>query len=715
MKSVCDGNGWVQRIAAFALIMQLFGWTDAEEAQAQRFQIKWLNVGDYQSYYSEGGVEPRRNPRQGLQWPAIMPEAHHFVRKGMWIAVTDWEDPQGEQWEHKIAHVGPRVQGEDEVFPVEFKLVSRFEAPEVTVDGFQSFDKAVFIDEIDPTLKADRMIYTLLNTLQGITVERRVYAFGQEFHDDYHVWEYVLTNSGNVDEDEEIELPDQTLTGLYAGFLNKYTVNTGAHPVIGNGVLWGKNLITDVVGDGMENYDVDFRAMYSWHGRIPEFTKYNNIGAPAWSDDSSSLVEGDSVGRLTAANFIGRVFLHEDQSATDKSDHPDQPSTMITYDSGRMTNNDAWNEAQMAEEYDQRLAVGIEYPHHADQIVAPAGGLTWRERFARQEQNASKGINAGIMPMHAYGPYTLAPGESIRIVFAEGINGLSTEASIEVGKAYKQSGGDDALLIEFDANGDGVIGAAEVMTKNEWVMTSRDSIFQTFRRARANLEAGFEIPQPPLPPRALRVTSGTDQILLEWDTFADAQQAGWEIYRGRHQYQGAVEDDFQYELIAELGPNSTSYEDEEVQRGISYYYYVQAFGEENNDPTGQTPTGVRLRSSRYYAQTYDPAVLKRAPGQALENARVVPNPYNLAAAKELRWPDQQDKLAFLEIPGKCTIKIYTERGDLVETVEHTDGSGDAYWDLTTSSNQVVVSGLYIAVISDHETGDQIAKKFFVIR
>ena len=248
------------------------------------------------------------------------------------------------------------------------------------------------------------------------------------------------------------------------------------------------------------------------------------------------------------------------------------------------------------------------------------------------------------------------------------------------------------------------------------MLTGRDSIFQMLYRATANFESGYEIPKPPRPPRRFEVTSGTDRITLAWETFdGESPPGGFEIYRTRNRYQGAVEDGFQYERIAELGPGERSYDDTDVQRGISYFYYIQSVGDVNQDPTGLTPTDVRLRSSRYYTQTYNPTFLRRSPGEGLAAARIVPNPYNLASDKNVRWPDQQDKIGFLEIPGDCTIKIYTETGELITTIEHNDGSGDEYWNLTTRSNQLIVSGIYFAVIRDNTTGEQVFRNFAVIR
>ena len=138
-------------------------------------------------------------------------------------------------------------------------------------------------------------------------------------------------------------------------------------------------------------------------------------------------------------------------------------------------------------------------------------------------------------------------------------------------------------------------------------------------------------------------------------------------------------------------------------------------GEVNTDPTGLTPTGVALKSGRYYTQTYLPANLKRKAGTSMKDIHIVPNPFHLGSEQEIRWPDKQDKLGFLDIPGYCTISIYTQLGELVTKIEHTDGSGDEFWDHTTSSRQVIASGVYIAVIEDTDTGETAIEKFVIVR
>jgi hypothetical protein len=88
-----------------------------------------------------------------------------------------------------------------------------------------------------------------------------------------------------------------------------------------------------------------------------------------------------------------------------------------------------------------------------------------------------------------------------------------------------------------------------------------------------------------------------------------------------------------------------------------------------------------------------------------------------APRRELRWPDQDDRLGFLNVPGQATIQIYSELGELIDTIHHNDGSGDVYWNHTTSAGQLVVSGVYIAVITEEprRQGERAMRKFIIIR
>jgi hypothetical protein len=96
--------------------------------------------------------------------------------------------------------------------------------------------------------------------------------------------------------------------------------------------------------------------------------------------------------------------------------------------------------------------------------------------------------------------------------------------------------------------------------------------------------------------------------------------------------------------------------------------------------------------------------------------RIAPNPYIISSNENtLRFPGEPDKIAFFNISGNCVIRIYTELGELIKEIVHNDGTGDAYWNSITSSNQVVVSGIYIVVFENKDTGEKTIKKLVVVR
>ena len=102
------------------------------------------------------------------------------------------------------------------------------------------------------------------------------------------------------------------------------------------------------------------------------------------------------------------------------------------------------------------------------------------------------------------------------------------------------------------------------------------------------------------------------------------------------------------------------------------------------------------------------------------NVKVVPNPYIIAN----EWQTQfvQRRLKFINLPNRCTIRIFNLNGELVRTLLHTDTSedgvtnnlgGDEWWDVLSENRQLVASGVYIFHVSS-DVGEQVGK-FVVIR
>ena len=101
------------------------------------------------------------------------------------------------------------------------------------------------------------------------------------------------------------------------------------------------------------------------------------------------------------------------------------------------------------------------------------------------------------------------------------------------------------------------------------------------------------------------------------------------------------------------------------------------------------------------------------------SAWVVPNPFRAHAPWD-RPPVPGDTFArhldFMGLPrSKCTIRIYTLAGDLVQTLEHdgTQGDGQARWDLISRNGQDIASGIYLFTVDSggsHQVG-----RFVVMR
>ena len=719
----------VRTLITVGCVLLFMGVTGAQEGYAQ-FDQKPMAIGDlHMVYTATGGQQEYYN--QGPNHMELDPEFQDGLLRAdaLWIGAKDVEGKDGTQYDRRVVHVGPRTTGFGEYFPVEFTKTVRYEPPTVTVDGNETLKEGRDFDEVDSNLPSDQMIEIKSHTLLGVTLTKRIYAWTQGAHDSYHVQEYVLENTGHASAEEEGALEGQTAEDVYLHFQKRYTHQSRSSIP---GQEWGANVVNDIVGDGQENYDVDFAAQYTWNGNSPG-AGMDPLGGPAWNDSPWFLEDGDDQGELTTTQFVGTVKLY----APESPDKPRQPSMTghIDADHPITSGNSAFNE-QMNREYrfmstaeratdDYELGDGSHhYPHHAD-IADQDGDFT----TVMGEGDPKLGKAGGYTSAFSYGPYDLEPGESVRIVIAEGVASLSKDARVEIGQAFKATanGGDEGATdafdpIEYDANGNGTIEPDEEMGKNEWVMTGRDSLFQTFERAIANFDASsgadgalesYAIPQPPAPPSEFSVESGVDEVSLSWARGSDPP-GGFEIYRARGRVVGQYEDNYQYERIATVDGSTREYSDTEVTRGAQYFYYIQAVGNENTNSTGMTPTGKPLKSNRYQTQTWDPASLKRGPGESVADFQIVPNPYNVSADQDVRW-DQQDRLGFLDIPGNCIIRIYTEMGELVETIRHEDGSGDEFWDHTTADRQLVASGLYIAVVEDLDTGQVEKKKFVIVR
>lgn len=81
---------------------------------------------------------------------------------------------------------------------------------------------------------------------------------------------------------------------------------------------------------------------------------------------------------------------------------------------------------------------------------------------------------------------------------------------------------------------------------------------------------------PPAAPRGVRSVTGDEQVLIEWYPNQETDLKGYIVYRSHREFKG-------YDEIAEVGSKVSSYVDDDVENGITYYYVVSAFDFDGNE------------------------------------------------------------------------------------------------------------------------------------
>lgn len=275
--------------------------------------------------------------------------------------------------------------------------------------------------------------------------------------------------------------------------------------------------------------------------------------------------------------------------------------------------------------------------------------------------------------------------------------------------------------------------------------------------AQKAFDNNYRLPSPPPSPN-LTITPEDNKVVIEWDDFPEytvdevdsvMDFEGYRIYRKQ-------ENEEEWNLLAEFDvverpgtgePDTIGYntglppknedgryvfgdsEDfEKLKNGWGYEYAVTSF--DTGNPLSNLPSLESSQSQN--AKMIFPGKSPNAQGEVY----VYPNPYKVHAL----WDDTSEGNAargrllwFANLPSRAEIKIYTLSGDLIDTIEHDeaayDGSdiqrlsglnaqysgGEHGWDLITSEDQEVATGLYIFTVENLNTGDIKQGKFVVIK
>jgi len=564
----------------------------------------------------------------------------------------------------------------------------------------------------------DQILESTYKNVLGVEVKRKAMIWSQSFNDNYVIVDVELTNVG-----VEGQTPD-TLHNFYfnmqMGTSNNFYSNTFYNPPQSNEApkyqyTW-QHYYGARPGDSL-------RVFYSYHADDPT-NPGDDMGSPVISQN----------GRLVNTNFIFYTILHaSEEPYTDPLlDEDDFLQPRITYIgtdtkipdlSGGTEPRNFW--AIRGGFSDTRLMEGS-YAGTHHYINNDELGNADFSNFVGGTTSSTNSKNYS-----SFGPYTFPPNFKLRIVYAVGVAGIGLEKAQEIGMKWLNGTLEDPPNMPNQNTGwlpqqfvFPTSATEQDKRKDRWISMGLDSVMLTAYRAKWNFEHNYQILMAPPPVTNLAITGyGDTGVEIVWaNPYAEELPnfAGYRIMRKL-----SNQDTVFYQEIYSSGPEDKAAEhhftDSTALKTLPYYYYIQtkALIDENDLSADPTTRGKVIYSGRNLVPN---ASFIRPPNFASEDMsqiRIVPNPYNINDPQvRLQFvTTDYRQINFMSLPPIATIKIYTENGDLVKTIEHykpTERDGFESWDMITDNQQVISSGIYIAVFQK-PSGETAYQKFIIVR
>lgn len=536
----------------------------------------------------------------------------------------------------------------------------------------------------------------------GIAVHLETYAWNFPFADAFVIFNYTITNVG-----------DDTLKNVYVG-------------------LWG-----DLV---VRNTNI-----------LPP-----RVGAPFYQDVGVGYFDNDTTKMVYAFEYDGSQYTQADSYVSLVLLGAEAQSTDTSYSGAAIPN--WWLFSGGTENWE----------------IAPS---TEAARYQRMQQSLSEneyqslrsGLPGNFMSLISSGPFTtIDPDSSINVVFA-----------IVCGKKFgtRLPRFDDAdarrTLMENISWAERAYHGEDTNRNGILDYVGTDSTEDI--NGNGILDR-YILPTPPVPPR-LKAIPGNGEVTLLWDNSSEesidliSKQKDFEGYRIYRSFLGSdfagqgIFDNMQLihefdevdGLFYDTGLESITMPEPEIEVIINpntgrmdtivYHYRLEidnlhngwqyAFAVSAFDSGDVKLNLISLESSRLQnAVVVTPGTPSRSQSQRGE-VGVYPNPYRSSAM----WDggrERERKIFFHNLPRNAEVRIYTLAGEMVDSFIHHgdsyDGTniqwyesfsdpakrtifsgGEHAWDLVTSSDQAIATGLYLFTVKDLDSGDVQRGKFLVIK
>lgn len=589
----------------------------------------------------------------------------------------------------------------------------------------------------DPTKLSDgtydQKIEVTNEYVYGIQLRRKIIGWSQNFNDNYIIYDYEFTN--NSDKVAQFKGVGQTYDSLFIQTymnLNNGEYSYGRNPSPGSNEVgfepaktWqhyhgGRPADTLITFNGGK-VKGKLRVFYEYGADDPSRSG-DNMGAPIPSQNNRLIGTG--------MNFLTILHASKQSYSDSKNDVDDFLQPKITYTGNGSqipytSTGDPYGSknfwALRGGLFDISKITGVPFSNTYHSLNPDEMGKTNYNEYL----SGSTGENFMFV---SFGPYKLAPGEKVHIVYACGWAGLDPKTSKEVG--YKWGKGTltnppnmpNSATGWFPSNFAFPQNASETdKAKDRWMSTGIDSVMLAAYRAKWNYDHKYQIPKAPPPPNMLKIYAYGDGTEIRWSDSEAESMANFAGYRISRRISSS--DTTFYEIVYDSDKNDKaaehSFKDINVLALAQYYYFIQSkatidANDLNADPTTR---GKTMLSGRVYVPNIYWVNPPRLSQEDLSKVRIAPNPYNIndPLLVTYGYTDQRG-INFYNLPVNCEIKIFTENGDLIKTIKHqsTVRAGSETWDMITSSQQVISSGVYIAVIQN-DMGEKAILKFVVVR
>lgn len=572
-------------------------------------------------------------------------------------------------------------------------------------------------EDFNPLLP-EEINYTSFPTSTGIKVKQRSMQWGFPDYDDFIIYDYTFINTGEqvITALNEVRDLQQTLEEVWIAFHSGISVSTkgtlnfyynpnvfiessapaggfGGYHNPGSDIYSINNLEND--GEGLYYYSRDFNG-----GKEPlSWTGYSV--KPNWENLLKLKPDWDP--ELQDPACFGFAFLYATPPVTSPNQNPleaDPTHFSVYNDEGNSFNGRSLD---------------------FNEFFGPASQKNdFIYQFLKSDFQTTNDGKTYAWYTSSFGPYTLAPGDSVRLIVAE-IAGQMDMSQVIIGDPNNYF--PDSSIAAIERNVKAVRNAVK------WGIGAEVN----------GIKLAADVPESPPAPNCNAATTsfGADTAIISitWDKLAEEKiitdasgnvfydgsvdLSGYRIFRGIDgEKRGAWEllgviDRLDFDKYWNPELNLYVFEDRDLQFGSEFYYYVQAYNSNPKKWTSANGTEVENLPELASGDYNMTEITNAQPGPiSIDNGWdvfVAPNPYIEGDATHSFGEPNPRKIEFRNLPENVTIKIFNVAGELVKTLEHGPDkfgnlSGSESWDQRSNAGLLVAPGLYIYVVESNTTG-----------